>query len=185
MKCRTCGLDKLESEFYHRRQPCKSCNLAASRKWRAANRERNAANAAKWAKANPEKVKASAKIQSVKNSKKVVERVKAWAKANPEKVKAQHLKWIKDNPEKVNANTARYRAGKRKAVARWANLEVIAEIYEYAKKASDATGEPWHVDHIVPIRGKTVCGLHVEHNLQIIPGRINVLKNNRIWEDMW
>ena len=73
----------------------------------------------------------------------------------------------------MNAKTNKRRAYKLKAIPKWANLEKIKEIYKQC-------GKGYHVDHIIPLRGSNVCGLHVENNLQILKARDNILKSNRL-----
>ena len=82
-----------------------------------------------------------------------------------------------ENRPKSRANTAKYRASKIKATPIWTDLESIQEIY-----LSCPAG--YHVDHIVPLRGKNVCGLHVPWNLQHLPALENISKNNR-FEGGW
>jgi len=66
----------------------------------------------------------------------------------------------------------------------WADLQAIKEIYKKAHKLKKETGENWHVDHIVPLKGKIVSGLHVEYNLQILTATENCKKSNRYWPGM-
>jgi hypothetical protein len=63
-----------------------------------------------------------------------------------------------------------------RATPKWADPEKIAVIYVTARK------EGKHVDHIIPLRGKTVSGLHVETNLQIISKDLNLWKSNKLFE---
>ena len=56
----------------------------------------------------------------------------------------------------------------------------IKNFYWLARDLKAVTGEEYHVDHIVPINGKNVCGLHVPWNLQVLPADINMSKGNRI-----
>lgn len=64
------------------------------------------------------------------------------------------------------------RAIKIKAIPSWANIQMIKEIYSKCPKG-------YHVDHIVPLLGVSVCGLHVENNLQYLTASDNIEKSNK------
>lgn len=82
------------------------------------------------------------------------------------------------------AKSAKRRASKKQAVPAWMNKDAVDAIYEKARRFTEITGEPFHVDHIVPLTSDIVCGLHWEGNLQILPGVENLSKANRVWPDM-
>ena len=72
--------------------------------------------------------------------------------------------------------------GVRQAKPNWLTQDhkwMIEEIYELRKLRSEATNVEHHVDHIVPLRGKDVCGLHVPWNLQVITATENLSKSNQ------
>ena len=93
------------------------------------------------------------------------------------------LKWRTEKPFKNVAKTARYTANKLKATPSWLteshNLQIQCK-YSLAQMFSRETGIQHHVDHIVPLKGKTVCGLHVPWNLRVIPAVDNLRKSNKI-----
>jgi len=81
-------------------------------------------------------------------------------------------------PEKkaVECNVRRRRH--RAATPPWANKFFIKEIYELAQMRTSSTGIKWHVDHVIPLHGKRVCGLHIEDNLRVITAAQNLKKHN-------
>lgn len=62
---------------------------------------------------------------------------------------------------------------------------IIKEVYELAALRTKLFGFSWHVDHIIPLQGKTVTGLHVPTNLQVIPWIDNVRKKNKVLDHGW
>lgn len=103
-------------------------------------------------------------------------------------------KWYRENKQLVAENVAAYRAAhpgfdaakaaKRRAqelraTPSWADLGAIKVIYAESARLSRETGVLHHVDHIVPLQGRFVCGLHVEGNLQILTATENISKSNK------
>ena len=84
----------------------------------------------------------------------------------------------------INAYNAVRSRAKKEATPKWANKEKIQWFYREARRLTEASGMPYHVDHIVPLNSRKVCGLHNEFNLEVIPARINLQKHNRTWPDM-
>jgi len=80
---------------------------------------------------------------------------------------------------------ARYRARKLRATPIWVNWEEIKHIYWLCNFISEITGVLHHVDHIHPLQGENICGLHVHTNLQILTAEENLSKGNSLSCSMW
>lgn len=105
-----------------------------------------------------------------------------WRTSNPDKVaeynKKSGAKWAKNNAGLKNAITAKRRSALKHRTVPWADQNKIKSFYLEAAKMTRETGVSHEVDHILPLQGRTVSGLHVENNLQIIPRRDNRRKKN-------
>tara|TARA_R110000772_G_C12995188_1_gene407496 strand:+ start:51 stop:485 length:435 start_codon:yes stop_codon:yes gene_type:complete len=100
---------------------------------------------------------------------------KSWLDLNPnqkEKARQRIKNWRLRNRQKVLFYGSLYRARKKRACPKWANLEKIKQIYLNCPSG-------YHVDHITPLTNKNVCGLHVESNLQYLTAIENQKKSNK------
>lgn len=132
-----------------------------------------------WNALNPEKRRHYAREWNRKNSEKRRAISRASRERHAVEVRARYRKWAKTNPDKRAASVAARNAAKLKRTPGWADLEKIKQVYAHARVMTEMLGEPWHVDHVLPLQGRFVSGLHVHNNLQILPGEENVRKGNR------
>jgi len=108
-------------------------------------------------------------------------RVKLWVEKNREQRNRNSRKHCQANPDKRNAFTAKRHAAKLQRTPPWLTKDQLLEIESFYTKAKDLqtlTGIKYHVDHIIPLQGKLVSGLHVPWNLQVIPAVENIKKSN-------
>ena len=133
----------------------------------------SAENAAYRAK-NPD----YSKKHYAKNIEKEAKRKADYYLQNKDKVKARIDSYGARKPHVRTAITAKRRAKLLQATPAWADFEAIKSFYACAKTMET----PHEVDHIVPLQGKNVCGLHWEKNLQVIPKTENRKKSSKLLE---
>ena len=102
-----------------------------------------------------------------------------WRAENKERKRKLDSDWSRRNKPKKRANCRAYTCAKMKRTPSWANDQLITAYYVEAKRLEELTGIQFHVDHIIPLQGELVSGLHVETNLQLLPANENIGKSNR------
>jgi hypothetical protein len=109
--------------------------------------------------------------------------VKRRAKARTvEDQRKARKKWKEKNAEKVQIDSNTRRRRLRERTPKWLTKKDKSEIlaiYEKAAKWTKETGTSYVVDHILPLRGDTVSGLHVPTNLQVVTRSDNAKKSNK------
>ncbi len=103
-----------------------------------------------------------------------------WKANNILRTKENSKNHAKNNPDLYAAKTSKRRAAKLQRTPKWdSESHLIQAKYQLANMLTRETGKPHHVDHIIPLQGKKVCGLHVFSNLRVILGEENIKKSNK------
>jgi hypothetical protein len=173
--CYRCREAKDRSEFYPNRSTgglqsmCKACVSADGGERYKKKREQVLARNQAWRTRNPEKTREIGRNSHARNAAKRHENNKEWRQGN----RAY---------DAFRSSTRR--AARKQATPKWANSFFIEEAYRLAALRTAATGIEWHVDHIVPLQSRLVCGLHCEQNLAVRTAVENYAKGNRWWPAM-
>lgn len=137
------------------------------------NKEDYAKTRRKYRLENKAKEQQRHKIYFEQNKEKIQYYQREWYKANKARVNAQGKIWHANNKDGHKARIAKYCAKKLKATPNWSDLNKIKQVYSDCPVG-------YEVDHIVPLQGKNVCGLHVSYNLQYLTISENRSKGNRL-----
>jgi len=200
-KCSGCKKQKDENEFSVCKahsdslaSNCKPCAAAYGKTWRADNAEKIRADKKTYRQNNLVHARNKAKLWKRDNAEKVkllrqpyldrtVEKRRAQAAINEIKNKEsnliRHRQHKKDNPARYASMCRLRQARKLQATPVWADVGMIRAFYELSAFCTELTGEQHHVDHVIPLQGKLVCGLHVHNNLQVITENENLMKGRK------
>lgn len=173
--CTKCGLEKPSKDFYRDKRSsdrlyskCKSCHMGVCMNYQKDHKEDYNTNAKRWSKANPDKVQ---------------KKLRAY-RLNPEnraKTNAWNATYKSNNKGKINSINAGRRAAQLNATPPWLITEMKRDIdFFYYIRENMKRPKDWHVDHIIPLQGENVSGLHVPWNLRVIPAKENMIKHNKL-----
>jgi hypothetical protein len=164
--CSKCDQLKEETAFHVRIASadglafkCKDCVNQYSRAWRLENPDAHK----QWYQSNKE---SKSKYWAT------------WYQNNQDRKSASYKKWVARNKHKKNTLVSKRVAARKSAVASWIDFDAVRKIYSEALRMTELTGIRHEVDHIVPLQGKLVSGLHWEGNLQVITKTENARKAN-------
>lgn len=152
---------------------CITCRNEDQAKYRAEDPERYRAYHATWLSKQPKKERKTRRKEDGPDT-----------KARRRKMaRERNRKWMHENRDYRRAQNKARKANKKSHVPKWLTLadkKEIAAIYLRARDYTEIVGVEYEVDHIVPLRGGVVCGLHVPWNLQVLTREANLRKANKL-----
>lgn len=173
------GNREKQKEYSKSYESQNSNKLKLSRKlYRDNNKDRVEQSQKKFHENNPNAKKNANNKYLSNNQERRKKSIKDYYYKNKEKIAVRVKKYQKENPDKILANTRKYQTKKLKACPPWSELDKIKVLYEKCKWLESLIGLKYHVDHIIPLQGKSVSGLHVWDNLQILEATLNISKSN-------
>lgn len=176
--CKDCDKINLKKYYGENKDKLKS----DKKEYYIENKESILIRTTKYTNDNKDKISKRNKIWYENNKEKVKIETKLYRVNNKEKTSILNKNWKKDNRPKCNASYSKYRANKLQATPKWLTKEQFKEIEEFYKESNiltKETGVSHQVDHIVPLQGKNVSGLHVPWNLRVITKEENLKKGSK------
>tara|TARA_R110000868_G_scaffold230055_1_gene483202 strand:+ start:255 stop:839 length:585 start_codon:yes stop_codon:yes gene_type:complete len=163
---------------------------AYRKEWKAANKDKMSEYDKKYKEKKGEAFALEQRLRTAKWREQNLEKVRAANREcaakkraqQPEKIKAAKKQYAQRNKAVINAAVARRKAAKLKRTPKWLtkfDKLKIQCVYSIAAMLTRVNNEPWHVDHVIPLQGDLVSGLHVPSNLQVMRGVENVRKHKK------
>jgi hypothetical protein len=147
----------------------------SKQKWNSSNREHIKKYKKEKRRANLSIFKEKRKQNYQKNKTNELLQNKEWRKNNPERVKELKNRWAKTTSGRkylLKRRNLRIQQLKKRTPP-WVDVNEIKHIYNNRP-------DGYHVDHIIPLNGINVSGLHVPWNLQYLPSKVNINKGNKV-----
>ena len=169
--CVLCKIEKDEGGFNKQSRSrdglqryCRACQKIKNKSWMVQNKDHRKAYEESYKELNREETKKLKRLWDERNF--------------------DHRRNYRLSRKEYYAERGSYRYLLQKsATPPWLTEEQLREIKNFYWLAEDlfkVSGQKYNVDHIIPVQGENVCGLHVPWNLQVLPKDINISKGNRL-----